>query len=94
MVPAYSLKRGCYGGAELKISPHCRQLFAHPGEIAAAQTHAEDIQRMVLSDLPQDRISVVVTVCTDFTTFTYNQPAIVSLPGVLLCTRTLCQLSC
>lgn len=94
MVLACSLKWACYGGAELKMLPHCRQLFAHPGEIAAAQTHAEDIQRMVLSDLPRDRIRVVVTVSTDFTTFTYNQPAIVSLPGMLCWTRTLCQLPC
>ena len=29
----------------------------------------------------QSKISVVATVCTDFETFTYNQPAIVRMPG-------------
>ena len=29
----------------------------------------------------QSRISIVATVCTDFDTFTYNQPAIVRMPG-------------
>ena len=29
----------------------------------------------------QSRLSIVATVCTDFDTFTYNQPAIVLMPG-------------
>ena len=63
----------------------CRQLFAHPGEVEAARLSAEETQRQVLKALPeeaQDRVKIVGTVCTDFTTFTYNQPAIVSLPGL------------
>ena len=62
----------------------CRQLFAHPGEVEAARLSAEETQRQVLQALPEEaraRIKIVGTVCTDFTTFTYNQPAIVSLPG-------------
>lgn len=62
----------------------CRQLFAHPGEVEAARLSAEATQRQVLQALPEEvqaRIKIVGTVCTDFTTFTYNQPAIVSLPG-------------
>lgn len=64
----------------------CRQLFAHPGEMDAAEMFAVQQQQRVLEALPPDaheRISIVATVCTDFTTFTYNQPAIVALPGVL-----------
>ena len=61
-----------------------RQLFAHPGQVEAARLSAEATQRQVLQALPEEvqaRIKIVGTVCTDFTTFTYNQPAIVSLPG-------------
>ncbi|CAL5227244.1 g10172 [Coccomyxa viridis] len=73
-------------GAELldeQNSDLDRQLFAHPGEVEAARLSAEATQRQVLQALPgevQARIKIVGTVCTDFTTFTYNQPAIVSLP--------------
>ena len=36
----------------------------------------------ILTQNEQSRISVVATVCTDFDTFTYNQPAIVRMPGM------------
>lgn len=65
--------------------PMRRRLYAHPGEMGAAERFAVQQQLRVLQTLAPDvqsRISVVVTVCTDFDTFTYNQPAIVRMPGM------------
>ena len=73
-----------YGWALTGVLVCCRQLFAHPGEIEAARLSAEATQRQVLQALPEEaqaRVRITGTVCTDFTTFTYNQPAIVCLPG-------------
>ena len=65
--------------------PTRRQLYAHPGETGAAESFAVQQQLRVLQTLAldvQSRISVVATVCTDFDTFTYNQPAIMRMPGM------------
>ena len=66
------------------MRPMRRQLYAHPGEMGAAESFAKQQQLRLLQALPPDaqsRISVAATVCTDFDTFTYNQPAIVRMPG-------------
>lgn len=75
----------------------CRQLYAHPGEIEAAQAFAVAQQRRLLEVLPaefQEQVTVTATVCTDFTTFTYNQPAIVALPGALAPSGSAATLRC
>ena len=69
----------------IAMTPMCRQLYAHPGETGAAERFAVQQQLRALQILTQNeqsRISVVATVCTDFDTFTYNQPAIVRMPGM------------
>ena len=72
--------------ARVVMTPMRRQLYAHPGEIGAAERFAVQQQLRVLQALAPDvqsRLSVVATVCTDFDTFTYNQPAIVRMPGMV-----------
>ena len=80
-----------------KTAVLCRQLYAHPGEIEAARAFAVAQQRRLLEVLPtefQERVTVTATVCTDFTTFTYNQPAILAHPGALASLGSAATLRC
>lgn len=61
-----------------------RKWLAHPGELAAAEAFAADVQLQALAPLPaavRGRVIIAATAHTDEATFLYNQPIIEPLPG-------------
>ncbi|KXZ55889.1 hypothetical protein GPECTOR_2g1440 [Gonium pectorale] len=56
----------------------------HPGVVSAAESHAAELQRVVLQSLPEEarsRVTVAATAHTQVESLLYSQPTLTPLPG-------------